>query len=67
MGHGRAMDVMEHLLRDDAVRGTKELRNRLASDGARLARVVTSRVAGGLGGSGGVESQVSLEFLEFPK
>lgn len=50
---GRAMDAMERLVRDDAVRGAKELRQRLASDGARLGRLVTSRIAGGLGGIGG--------------
>jgi hypothetical protein len=46
-----AASAMERLVRDASERGGRELRQRLAGDGARLGRLATSRV-GGLGGSG---------------
>eukprot|EP00804_Cyclotella_cryptica_P027957 CCRYP_003846-RB/>CCRYP_003846-RB protein AED:0.02 eAED:0.02 QI:613/1/1/1/1/0.75/4/200/759 len=44
----KAMNVIEHLVREDSVRKAQELRQKLASDGARLGRLVTSRVHGGM-------------------
>ena len=40
----KAMDVIEKLVREESVREAKDLRQKLASDGARLGRLVTSRV-----------------------
>ncbi|KAL9189479.1 hypothetical protein ACHAXT_009154 [Thalassiosira profunda] len=52
---GRAAEAMERLVRDEAVKEAKETRQKLASDGARLGRLVSSRV-GGMGRSHIVES-----------
>jgi len=48
----RAMEVMEKLVKEESVREDKELRQKLASDGARLGRLVSSRVTGGMVGMG---------------
>jgi tousled-like kinase len=40
----KAMDVIEKLVRDESIREAKDLRQKLASDGARLGRLVSSRV-----------------------
>jgi len=45
----KAVDIMERFVREESIREAKELRQKLASDGARLGRLVTSRVAGGMG------------------
>lgn len=57
----KAMDVIERLVREESIREAKELRQKLASDGARLGRLVTSRV-----GSGGgiMHSHSSIETWE---
>jgi len=56
MRTSRAAEVMERLVREESARKGEELRQKLASDGARLGRLVTSRV--GPGGMGGIRSQV---------
>jgi len=40
----KAMDVIEKLVREESIREAKDLRQKLASDGARLGRLVSSRV-----------------------
>ncbi len=40
----KAMEVIEKLVREESIREAKELRQKLASDGARLGRLVSSRV-----------------------
>ena len=40
----KAMDVIERLVREESIREAKDLRQKLASDGARLGRLVSSRV-----------------------
>src|SRR5210317_1915306 len=40
----KAMTVVETLVREESIRAAKELRQQLASDGARLGRLVSSRV-----------------------
>ncbi len=40
----KAMDVIEQLVREESIREAKDLRQKLASDGARLGRLVSSRV-----------------------
>jgi hypothetical protein len=40
----KAMNVIETLVREESIRAAKELRQQLASDGARLGRLVSSRV-----------------------
>ncbi|KAL7545394.1 hypothetical protein ACHAWF_008746 [Thalassiosira exigua] len=52
----KAMVVMETLVKTESVQEAKELRQKLASDGARLGRLVTSRV--GPDGLGGIRSRV---------
>jgi hypothetical protein len=44
----KAMNVIEHLVREESLRKAQELRQKLASDGARLGRLVASRVHGGM-------------------
>jgi len=45
----KAMEVMEKLVRDESIRESNELRQKLASDGARLGRLVSSRISSGNG------------------
>ena len=40
----KAMDIIEKLVREESIREAKDLRQKLASDGARLGRLVSSRV-----------------------
>ena len=40
----KAMNIIETLVREESIRAAKELRQQLASDGARLGRLVSSRV-----------------------
>lgn len=40
----KAMEVIEKLIREESIREAKNLRQKLASDGARLGRLVSSRV-----------------------
>jgi hypothetical protein len=40
----KGMEVIEKLVREESIREAKELRQKLASDGARLGRLVSSRV-----------------------
>ena len=42
----KAMDVIEQLVREESLRKSAELRQQLASDGARLGRLVTTRRGG---------------------
>lgn len=44
--HNKSMDVIEKLIRDESLRKSAELRQQLASDGARLGRLVTTRRGG---------------------
>ena len=41
----KAMDIVERFVRDESVRTSADLRQKLASDGARLGRLVSSRVS----------------------
>lgn len=51
----KAMDVIERLVREEQEREAKELRQKLASDGARLGRLVSARVGpGGMRHSSGM-------------
>jgi hypothetical protein len=43
----KAMDVIESLVRQESVRKSLEIRQKLASDGGRLGRLVATRVHGG--------------------
>jgi hypothetical protein len=43
-----SMNVIEKLIRDESLRKSAELRQKLASDGARLGRLVTTRSRGGI-------------------
>ncbi|KAL3766982.1 hypothetical protein ACHAWO_004956 [Cyclotella atomus] len=44
--HNKSMDVIEKLITDESLRKSAELRQQLASDGARLGRLVTARSRG---------------------
>ena len=55
----KARDIMEMFVINESIRESNELRQRLASDGARLGRLVTTRVSSsGGGGFGGRVSQI---------
>ena len=47
----KAMVIVEQFVRDESVRQLADLRQKLASDGARLGRLVSSRVSSNNGGS----------------
>jgi hypothetical protein len=46
--HNKSMDVIEKLITAESLRKSAELRQQLASDGARLGRLVTARSRGGI-------------------
>ena len=63
----KSMEVMENFVREESMREAKELRQSLASDGARLGRLLTSRVGSHHGGGmmgGLVRSSQSIETWE---
>jgi hypothetical protein len=58
------MSAMERLVREGSDREGLELRQRLATDGARLGRLVTSRVSSVGGGGGVVRSSQATTMIE---
>jgi hypothetical protein len=63
----KAMETMEKFVREESMREAKELRQSLASDGARLGKLLSSRVSSHHGGGmmgGLVRSSQSIETWE---